>query len=1019
MSGTIPEEGHPWATTSAHLPPRLSAGPSGFSGLLPHRAAHTVHIPIATGLSSTFRGLFRVTKRRTPKGAVPGPIEITNAPSSTFPTGASAISLPIPPLSYDPRPRQDSGYASDIEDEDDSIDIASAPEMKESEEAAAPSLPRTSAETTRFSSMVHTKPSEMPLARTPTDTTPPTRSNSTAMSPLRPCMITSLPSHQHLVVTDASGRHHPTVDAVPVHRDRQEPSVHPSTETGLERGGGASRRLSSSDGEAGDLFEDEDEEELADMVFTPRQPGFIQETVRRISSVGEFIQPVSTAPLPQEREQRHRTPAGAHINISVFASSAEIDAQGCEGSGECGDLLVRADPLSRLESPVTSLYQPQVFHDRTLIPPPLLDSVNNTPDEDKYPTQPDLANFPATDLKEIATLVHEAARQCQKPRPSGTVPLPASLKSSPSICSLGYSICPQVPNVDGLSIGSSSSPTTSQLPPLRGPTTNKTSLALARACKLLSPVTSTESLSPTVLSPSPQKLIVQLGKDHQSEGTCQTVHGSWFQGHKTNSAQLLPGALSSARSPILAGELLSVAPEPHLLRIESPEIGHLIARDRRHPGLHPTDFYWAWIGGLNSPLFRGLIQHYSGFVLPTKVINVPFQCAPFMVVGPLGYSYESAKYPRSAILGDNQDIALTLSPRGSETTKVVNGLPIIPYKVERRPTAPWTIRTGHLPVERRITVVDEGQLEKPGLESPGQVKIFEPSEARDPSGHTREGSLGGACRVGWKPTSEGSRHGRVRTSAKRQRQGYHIMTFSSRQPPNTPTPIRQDFMGSPPSRRCRPALCRPCRPNRSEFKPCLAPRFRPFYTILSLGSPNTKRCSGGFDWEPGGLGDSLDPFGFCGLGFLDNPGSMNEAAFWSGRGLGLELPQGVEVNGDPLQVFFDTIESRSNIPAPQPQYHDGGDSTMQQPANAPPTPVPLSTNSQSNAHGPEFLAGFVAGCEFVTRPPGASLSRPQDCGPEWNKGFFTGCTLASRTSRGNQPGASGSQATPTGLSTQV
>ncbi|KAG8707218.1 hypothetical protein FRC11_007592, partial [Ceratobasidium sp. 423] len=52
--------------------------------------------------------------------------------------------------------------------------------------------------------------------------------------------------------------------------------------------------------------------------------------------------------------------------MSMFASSAEIDARGCGEGGECGDLPVRAESLPRLESPLISLHQWQVFHDRTL-----------------------------------------------------------------------------------------------------------------------------------------------------------------------------------------------------------------------------------------------------------------------------------------------------------------------------------------------------------------------------------------------------------------------------------------------------------------------------------------------------------------------------------------------------------------------------------------------------------------------------------------------------------------------------
>ncbi|KAG8759880.1 hypothetical protein FRC11_001207, partial [Ceratobasidium sp. 423] len=183
---------------------------------------------------------------------------------------------------------------------------------------------------------------------------------------------------------------------------------------------------------------------------------------------------------------------------------------------------------------------------------------------------------------------------------------------------------------------------------------------------------------------------------------------------------------------------------------------------------------------------------------------------------------------------------------------------------------------------------------------------------------------------------------------------------------------------------------------------------------------NASSCSAGFGWEPGGSGGGLDPFDFSGFGDVPgNLGPLDGDAFWQEQDLGPELLQGAGLNNDPLQILFGTIKPAPDILNPQPHYHDGNDLAVRQPGHAPPPPVPLPVASQSSVHGPEWSVGFAAGCEFATRPPGASLSRPQDCGPEWSIGFIAGCEFARSTSGTTQSGASGSQADSTGLPTQA
>ncbi|KAH7338136.1 hypothetical protein B0J17DRAFT_411895 [Rhizoctonia solani] len=103
------------------------------------------------------------------------------------------------------------------------------------------------------------------------------------------------------------------------------------------------------------------------------------------------------------------------------------------------------------------------------------------------------------------------------------------------------------------------------------------------------------------------------------------------------------------------------------------------------------------------------------------------------------------------------------------------------------------------------------------------------------------------------------------------------------------------------------------------------------------------------------------------------------------------------------------------IPTAQPPYQDRHDLIQQQSTTGPPPPGHLvSANLKSDARGPEWYAGFTAGCAFATRPPGGSLSPPQEREPEWNMGFFAGCAFGSRTSRGPPPNVSRMQPNSTG-----
>lgn len=143
-------------------------------------------------------------------------------------------------------------------------------EKKEAEaaaEAAKAQEPRASTETTDSAPTVHAEPIETPTVQTPTGTAPPSRQNSTPLSPPRPRTVSSPPTRQNSTATVTPDRHHPTVVAVPAHRGRPEGTVLSSgvamsPETSPERSSsGSSRRSSSDDEDAEESTGREDEEE--------------------------------------------------------------------------------------------------------------------------------------------------------------------------------------------------------------------------------------------------------------------------------------------------------------------------------------------------------------------------------------------------------------------------------------------------------------------------------------------------------------------------------------------------------------------------------------------------------------------------------------------------------------------------------------------------------------------------------------------------------------------------------------
>ncbi|KAL5633977.1 hypothetical protein ACGC1H_005982 [Rhizoctonia solani] len=124
----------------------------------------------------------------------------------------------------------------------------------------------------------------------------------------------------------------------------------------------------------------------------------------------------------------------------------------------------------------------------------------------------------------------------------------------------------------------------------------------------------------------------------------------------------------------------------------------------------------------------------------------------------------------------------------------------------------------------------------------------------------------------------------------------------------------------------------------------------------------------------------------------------------------------------PTDTQCDPRGSERDVTEPAPNIHSwhhqtGGDSTMQASNHVPPPPSLPSADPQSNASRRARDAGFVAGW-FSAR--GGSLPQPQESGPEWNAGFVAGCMLASRMPV-SAPSASQSQSqsNPTRTSTQI
>ncbi|CAE6487272.1 unnamed protein product [Rhizoctonia solani] len=323
------------------------------------------------------------------------------------------------------------------------------------------------------------------------------------------------------------------------------------------------------------------------------------------------------------------------------------------------------------------------------------------------------------------------------------------------------------------------------------------------------------------------------------------------------------------------------------------------------------------------------------------------------------------------------------------------GTPLPPITPKRSLFIFSTCLIGQLQGGRIAFMVDEGKAGSPGLEPP-KHKMFEPWEVGDCIKRTH-GFLSGAASQAGRGLANGG-----------NRKGWRCLDI--------PITTRQNAVGSPPFRKWHLILRRPSRAKRPKCTSCPDPYFRPLYRRVVTGPQSVKRFSAGFDWEPGGFGGDFNPLEFSALsGFPHNLGLVDGDAAWSGQGPGSELLQGLEMN-DSFQFLLDMPGPAPNMLASQPQYHDRGDSAVQQPTNTVPTPVPLSANPQSNP-SEAWNAGFVAGW-FSARGLEGSLSRPQEYIPEWNAGFVDGCTRASRTMAGPSPSTPQPQPNPTGALTQ-
>ncbi|CAE6510782.1 unnamed protein product [Rhizoctonia solani] len=129
------------------------------------------------------------------------------------------------------------------------------------------------------------------------------------------------------------------------------------------------------------------------------------------------------------------------------------------------------------------------------------------------------------------------------------------------------------------------------------------------------------------------------------------------------------------------------------------------------------------------------------------------------------------------------------------------------------------------------------------------------------------------------------------------------------------------------------------------------------------------------------------------------------------------VPLSINTQSNTRGPRWDATEPAPNILDSRSQYHhNGGDSTIRPSSHAPPTPSASSANPQFDVSRRARDAGFVAGW-FASR--GGSLSQPQQSGPEWNAGFVAGCMLASRMLVGPPSSASPPQPSPTTTSMQI
>ncbi|CAE6531471.1 unnamed protein product [Rhizoctonia solani] len=342
-----------------------------------------------------------------------------------------------------------------------------------------------------------------------------------------------------------------------------------------------------------------------------------------------------------------------------------------------------------------------------------------------------------------------------------------------------------------------------------------------------------------------------------------------------------------------------------------------------------------------------------------------------------GCSHEPCNISRSSIHKNEHDGPQPTPFKESILVGATNAPTGPPYKPKCTSTALAPTTTNHLQGADWVVKVDEGEEGGIGFEPPTQTKIFEPWETGDRAEQAGEHSLG-AGRAGWKQENRRDHEGA----------------------------LPRDVMGVP-VQRCRSMPHRQCRPRRTKLgSRASLPfcRYHPFYPRIPPGLQSVKRHSGNSDPPPGQHGAPLSPFDFNTLGFPFNNsfGSVDGESPWSGGDPGLGLLPAPELNIVPLQVFFGQ-EPAPNIASPQPQHRGEGDPAVQQRTNAPPPPVPLSTETQLGARGPTWNAGFVTGCGFATRQSGRSLPQLHVNDPEWNAGFVAGCVLVAGASGKSLP----------------